>query len=124
MRGVTKDVISKGSLKAYVNRKENSVKVVINDEFEIVLEGTTDGMGAKKIVRSGYFELKDVEDFYEDDNTKLIKGELKRLSQKLVGIYESAESLPGFLMYSKDVERKTEKIAFEITNIKSHGIPE
>ncbi|MEK4789474.1 MULTISPECIES: hypothetical protein [Bacillus] len=124
MRGVTKDVISKGSLKAYVNRKENSVKVVINDEYEIVFEGTTDGMGAKKIIRSGYFELGDVQAFYEDVNTKLIKGELKRLSQKLSDMYENAEKLPGFFMYSKDVERMTEEVAFEITNIKSHGIPE
>ncbi|MDR4250742.1 hypothetical protein [Bacillus pumilus] len=124
MRGVTKDVISKGSLKAYVNRKENSVKVVINDEFEIVLEGTTDGIGAKKIIRSGYFELGDVQAFYEDVNTKLIKGELKRLSQKLSDMYENAEKIPGFFMYSKDVERNTEEVAFEITNIKSHGIPE
>ncbi|WP_144492867.1 hypothetical protein [Bacillus pumilus] len=123
MRGVTKDVISSGSLKAYVNRKENSVKVVINDEFEIVLQGTADGIGAKKIIRSGYFDLGDVEDFYEDANTKLIKGELKRLSQKLVEIYENAERNPGFIMYSKDVERKTDQIAYEMINIKSHGIP-
>lgn len=38
-------------------------------------------------------------------------------------IYENAEKLPGFFMYSKDVERKTDKIAFEITNIRSYGIP-
>ncbi|MGE1096853.1 hypothetical protein ACQJZ4_07690 [Bacillus altitudinis] len=124
MRGVTKDIISKGSLKAYVNRKENSIKVVINNEFQIVLQGTTDGIGAKKIIRSCYFKLEDVEDFYEDANTKLIKGELKRLSQKLVEIYENAERNPGFIMYSKDVERKTDQIAYEIKNIKSHGIPE
>lgn len=124
MRGVTKDVISKGSLKAYVNRKENSVKVVVNDEFEIVLQGTADGIGAKKIIRSGYFELDDVQAFNEDVNTKLIKEKIKKLQEEMNEIYEKAEKLPGFFMYSKDVERKTDEIAFEITNIKSHGIPE
>lgn len=123
MRGVTKNDISKGSLKAYVNRKEKSVKVVINDEFEIVLEGTTDGIGAKKIIRGGYFELDDVQAFYEDVNTKLIKEKIKKLQEEMNEIYENAEKLPGFFMYSKDVERKTDKIAFEITNIRSYGIP-
>lgn len=36
--------------------------------------------------------------------------QLKRTNE----IYEKSEKLPAFFMYSKDVKRKTDKIAFEI----------
>ncbi|MEG7333264.1 hypothetical protein [Bacillus sp. 0102A] len=122
MRSITKDLIMKGTIKAYVNRKEESVKVVINDEFEIMVRRTTDGIAAKKLISRGEFNLKDVKPFHEDDNTKLIRQELKRLSEKIGSIYEAAERLPGFFMYSKEVERKTDKIAYEIINIQTSGL--
>ncbi|WP_366597622.1 hypothetical protein AB0R79_17975 [Bacillus velezensis] len=122
MRSITKEDIMRGTIKAYVNRKEESVKVVINDEFELMVRHTTDGIGAKKLISRGGFNLKDVKPFHEDDNTKLIRQELKRLSEKLVSIYEAAEKIPGFFMYSKEVERKTDKIAYQIINIKTNGI--
>ncbi|MDQ8094227.1 hypothetical protein [Bacillus amyloliquefaciens] len=122
MRSITKDDIMQGTIKAYVNRNEESVKVVINDEFEIMVRNTTYGIAAKKLISRGGFDLKDVKPFHEDDNTKLIKQELKRLSEKIGSIYETAERLPGFFMYSKEVERKTDKIAYEIINIQTNGI--
>ncbi|WP_339225920.1 hypothetical protein [Bacillus sp. FSL P4-0290] len=122
MRSITKDDIMQGTIKAYVNRKEESVKVVINDEFEVMVRHTTDGIAAKRLISRGDFNLKDVKPFHVDDNTKLIRQELKRLSEQIGAIYENAERIPGFFMYSKEVERKTDKIAYEIINIQTSGI--
>lgn len=118
-----KEEIMAMSVKAYVNRAGNYVKIILgNDEYEIVVQGTTDAVNVKKSIRKGSFSMNDVKPANIDTNVVEIRARLKHLSEEIVRIYSEAERQEGFRAYDKDTCAKTDKLAYEITDILSNGI--
>ena len=107
---------------AYVNHREGWTKVIIgNDELQVVFP-FPNGQEAKKDFARDKFDLKDVKPAEIFPTVIAIRAELKRLSEKLVAVYVVAEKTGNFQMYDSSVRRRTDEIAYEITNILNDGI--
>lgn len=107
---------------AYVNYSEGWTKLILgNDELQIVFP-FPNGQEAKKDFARDKFDLKDVQPAEICSTVVEIRSELKRLSSKLTAIYAEAEKTGNFQMYDSSVRRRTDEIAYEITNILNAGI--
>lgn len=100
---------------------EGRTKVVIDKDYEIYVNGTH-GPTAKKEIRVGNFNAREITAFVEDENTRKIRDELKRMSELIYEIHMNATKQDGFLSVDKETSNKTDKIAWEMYSIKTNGI--
>ena len=120
---MTYDEIRKMSRRAYVNRSEGWVKVILgNDELQIVMHGKN-GIEAKKAIAQANYNLKAVEPAVICETVVKTRRELKRLSEELVAVYDAAEKrLGNFDLYDQATKDTTDKLAYQITNIMTYGL--
>ncbi|NYV67590.1 hypothetical protein HYI36_20130 [Bacillus sp. Gen3] len=117
-----KEEIRRMNRRAYVDNARGVTKVVLGDDEWQVEFKITNAIEAKKKIVAGEFEIKNVVPSVIDENVLNIRKELTRLSLEIVEIYEKAPKKPGFVRYDTSTVRQTNKIAYEIMNIKTYGL--
>lgn len=110
------------SRRAYINNDAGHTKVIFGrDEWQVVFR-VTSGIDAKRKVTNGDFTASMIEVAVIDDSVLAIREALSRLDKQMSELIDGAEVLEGFRMYSREHSVKTDKIAYEITNIMTYGI--
>lgn len=107
--------------RAYVDNVAGNTKVIFGkDEWQIVFN-LTSAIEAKRRIANGDFSVKNVEPAVIDDNVLAIRAELNRLEAQLSELYANEPKQEGFLQYSAEFRRKTDSIAYTITNVLTCG---
>lgn len=117
-----KEQIKRMNRRAYVDRQHGKTKVIFgDDEWQIEFK-LINAIEGKKKIATGEFEVKNVVPAEIDVNVQNIRNELARLSMELVAIYEKAPKKSGFVKYDVSTKNQTDKIAYEMMNIKTYGL--